>query len=202
MAAQGSPSPERAEAPPRITLRRIFDGSFLTLVGLCAGAGIAVFWLKGEDAFLHAVHESWELFGFILPRLAAAMLIAAFAQVLMPREVISRLIGEKAGAKSVIIATLAGAITPGGPLTCFPVVVALYAAGANKGALVAYLSSWAMLGVQRVFAWEIPLLGEDIALLRIAASAALPVLAGMIALYLPIQLRLPDQAPRAPKDGG
>jgi uncharacterized membrane protein YraQ (UPF0718 family) len=175
------------------TLRKSFDGAFLSLVAIAIACGLAVWFFKGPETFAHAVGGSYDLMFFVLPRLSAAMLIAAFIQLFIPKELISRLIGEKAGMASIFIATVAGALTPGGPLTCFPIVVALYTAGANSGALVAYLTAWAMLGVQRIFAWEIPLLGEEIALFRIIASAPLPILAGMIAYYLPIRIRIREQ---------
>ena len=57
---------------------------------------------------------------------AWALSYRSIPSTLIPREVVSRLIGDQAGIKSVVIATIAGALTPGGPLTSFPVVVALY----------------------------------------------------------------------------
>ena len=69
-------------------------------------------------------------------------------------------------------------------------MIALYAAGANKGALVAYLSSWAIIGMQRIIVWELPLLGPDVTAVRVGASILLPVIAGTIALYLPIRLKV------------
>ena len=88
------------------------------------------------------------------------------------------------------MATVAGSLTPGGPLTSFPVVIALYAAGANKGALVAYITSWAMIGIQRIIVWELPLLGPDITFIRVSASMLLPIIAGILALYIPIRITL------------
>lgn len=185
--------PSGAEARDRSALRRAFDGSFLVFCGLAVAAAGAVWWLKGPQAFEHSIAESLELLWFILPRVGAAMIIAAFLQVMVPREVIARLIGDKAGVRSVVIATVAGVLTPGGPLTCFPIVVALKASGANSGALVAYILSWAMMGMQRIFVWELPLMGPDFTMLRVAASAVLPIVAGLIALRLPIGLSPPDR---------
>jgi uncharacterized membrane protein YraQ (UPF0718 family) len=124
----------------------------------------------------------------VAPRMLAALLLAAFIQVLVPRDVVARLVGAESGARGVIIATIAGALTPGGPLTCFPMVVALHASGAHQGALIAYLTSWAMLGAQRILVWELPLMGNEFMLTRLAASFALPVIAGLIALKVPIRL--------------
>ena len=172
-------------------LRMSFGPSLFVFAGLAIGAGFAVYYLKGPTAYDRAIEDSWELMTFIAPRVGAAVLIAAFLQILVPREVISRLIGENAGIKSVLIATVAGSLTPGGPLTSFPIVIALYAAGANKGALVAYLSSWAIIGMQRIIVWELPLLGPDITAIRVGASVLLPIIAGIIALYIPIRLKVP-----------
>ena len=171
-------------------LRRSFGASLFVFFGLALGAGFSVYVFKGPTVYERAIQDAWDLMLFIAPRVGAAVLIAAFLQILVPKEVISRLIGENAGVKSVIIATFAGALTPGGPLTSFPVVIALYAAGANKGALVAYLSSWAIIGMQRIIVWELPLLGPDVTAVRVGASILLPVIAGTIALYLPIRLKV------------
>ena len=172
--------------------RRSFDKSLLVFAVLSTGSGAAVFWLHGAAAFQHSVDDSLHLLQFILPRVGAAVLIAAFLQILVPREIVSRLIGDQAGIGSIFIATAAGIFTPGGPLTSFPIVVALYAAGANKGALVAYLSAWAMVGAQRVLVWELPLMGPDFTMIRVGASLILPIIAGSIALYLPIRLEMSD----------
>jgi len=172
--------------------RRAFDKSLLAFAVLASGSGAAVYWLHGGEAFQQSIDESWHLFRFIFPRVGAAVLIAAFLQILVPREIVSRLIGEQAGIASIFIATVAGIFTPGGPLTSFPIVIALYASGANKGALVAYLSAWAMVGAQRILVWELPLMGPDFTLIRVGSSLILPILAGTIALYLPIRLKMPD----------
>jgi len=173
-----------------------FDRTLLAFAALAVASGAATWWLKGTAVFEHTLAESLDLLWFILPRVGAAMIIAAFLQVMLPRQLVARLIGDQAGARSVVIATLGGALTPGGPLTSFPIIVALHASGANQGALVAYLLSWAMLGVQRIFVWEFPLMGPDFTLLRVTASFLLPVIAGLIALRLPIRIAVPDHAGR------
>ena len=173
--------------------RKIFDGSLLVFALLALAAGLAVWFWKGPVAFDRAIDDAWALFQFIMPRVGAAVLIAAFLQLLIPREVVSRLIGDQGGIKSVVIATIAGALTPGGPLTSFPIVVALYVSGANRGALVAYISAWAMIGFQRILVWELPLMGEEFTAIRVGASVLLPIICGTVALYLPIKINLPEK---------
>ena len=171
-------------------LKKSFGPSLIIFALLAIGSGLTVYHLKGPSSYERAIIDALELLTFIGPRVGAAVIIAAFLQILIPQEVISRLIGEKAGIKSVFIATVAGSLTPGGPLTSFPVVIALYASGANKGALVAYITSWAMIGIQRIMVWELPLLGPDITFIRVSASLLLPIIAGILALYIPIRITL------------
>jgi len=174
--------------------RKIFDGSLYIFAALSILSGLAVWNFKGPQAFERAIIDAYELFKFVIPRVGAAVLIAAFLQLLLPRDLIAKLIGDDAGIKSILIATVAGAITPGGPVTSFPIVIALYLSGANKGALVAYLSAWAMIGFQRILVWELPLMGEEFTITRVSASFLLPIICGVIALYLPIKINIPNQS--------
>lgn len=174
-----------------LSVRRAFGGSFIAFALIAAAGGVLVYVLKGEAALRHALHEEFELLWFLLPRVGGALFMAAFLQIMVPREIVARLIGARAGFRGVLIATVAGALTPGGPVTSFPIVVALYAAGASKGALVAYITSWAMLGIQRVLVWEFPLMGAHFTGLRLLASLALPVIAGAIAMHLPLRTGAP-----------
>ena len=104
--------------------------------------------------------------------------------MLLPGELVVKWIGKKAGLKGILIACLAGALTPGVPIISFPLLSALYRLGASISSLVAYLTAWELLGVQRILIWDIPLMGVKFTVLRIAVSFFLPVLAGMIAHHV------------------
>ena len=130
------------EEKEKSLLRRSFGASLFIFLGLAIGAGFSVYFFKGPTVYERAIQDAWDLMIFIAPRVGAAVLIAAFLQILVPKEVISRLIGANAGVKSVIIATFAGALTPGGPLTSFPVVIALYAAGVFDAETVHGVPFW------------------------------------------------------------
>ena len=190
-APDGGDGKKAGGGTPAISLRRAFGRSFLAFAAVAIALGAACYWLKGPEAFDRALADGAQMMMYIVPRIVGAMLVAAFIQVLVPREIVARLIGEKSGFRGLIIATLAGTFTPGGPLTSFPIVVALHAAGANPGALIAYLSAWAMIGFQRMLIWEFPFMGPHFTALHIAASITLPVIAGMIANRLPIRVAVP-----------
>ena len=165
---------------------RFIDVSFLVFSGLAVITG-ALSYLKGEEFFLKGVDASVSMFMEVLPRLLAAFGIAGFIEVLMPREAVTKWIGEKSGFKGILVASLGGALTPGGPIASFPLISALYRLGADFGPLVAYLTAWVLIALQRILIWEIPLMGVKFALLRLCASFTLPILAGLTARSLALR---------------
>ena len=109
-----------------------------------------------------------------------ALILAGLMQVLVPQEVVARYFGRAAGFRALAIATVAGALTPGGPMVSVPLLVAAANSGAGTPSLVAYMTAWSLFGVQRIIAWEAPLMGWHFVSVRVAASIALPVLAGWL----------------------
>ena len=70
-------------------------------------------------------------------------------------------------------------------MTSFPLVQSLQQAGTGRSALISYITSWSTMGFQRILNWELPLLGPDLTLLRIASSLPLPIIAGITSRFLP-----------------
>jgi uncharacterized membrane protein YraQ (UPF0718 family) len=175
--------------PPEAIKRRnpLRDASFLVLAGIALTAGTLCY-MKGEAVFFKGLDASWLMFLEVMPRMLAAFLMAGFVQVLVPRDLIVQWIGEKSGVKGITIATLAGICTPGGPMISFPLIVALHKLGADFGPLIGYLTSWELMGIQRIVIWEIPMMGVRFAALRFLVSLSLPVIAGLIARKLVLHL--------------
>jgi uncharacterized membrane protein YraQ (UPF0718 family) len=98
----------------------------------------------------------------------------------------ARWMGPASGMTGLALATLAGIATPGGPMAAFPLVLVLAQAGADRGAVIAFILSWALNGFARILIWEVPVLGPDFTLLRFLCGLPLPLLAGWIARRLPI----------------
>jgi uncharacterized membrane protein YraQ (UPF0718 family) len=82
--------------------------------------------------------------------------------------------------RAILMATAAGMITPGGPMVSVPFMVALAHSGAALPSLVAYMTSWSLFGLQRIIAWEAPLMGWHFVWVRVLPSLAFPVLAGWL----------------------
>ena len=101
-------------------------------------------------------------------------------QVLVPQEVVSRHLGREGGFRAILIASIAGILTPGGPMVTVPFLVVLANSGAAMAPLVAYMTSWSLFGLQRIIAWEAPLMGWHFVVVRVLPSLAFPVLAGWL----------------------
>ncbi len=199
--AKNPPEPAPAGTPPpaasrntenRLTLSDVFGTTFWVFAVAAMATGTICWLTLGPDAVRASLDSDVDLIIMLLPRFGAGMLIAALLKELLPRERIARYVGEGAGLPAIGIATVVGAMTPGGPMTSFPIVRALREAGTGRGPLVAYVTSWSTLGFQRVLNWELPLLGPEFTALRAIVSAPLPVIAGLMSRLWP-PARPPEQ---------
>jgi uncharacterized membrane protein YraQ (UPF0718 family) len=185
----------RPDKTRKSLLSRCFDRAFWMFLVLATAAAVACWVVQGPEVFKAALHDDLGLMAVVFPRVLLALLVAGLVQVILPRDKVAYWVGSESGLRGILIATVAGALTPGGPMTSFPFVVALYMAGADRGSLVAYLTSWSLLGFQRFMVWEVPILGIDFALLRALANLPLPIIAGLLAR------KLPGMAARVPPPG-
>ncbi|MFP4607932.1 MAG: permease [Thiohalospira sp.] len=161
--------------------RMVFNPTNGFFAGVAALAAWALAEREGRAAVETALWEAGELLLLVAPILVSAVLISGYVQTMVPRDAMERWLGRGSGLRGLTLAAMAGALTPGGPFAAFPLVVALWESGAGFGVCVAYLTSWSVLGIQRALVWEIPLLGADFVLLRLAASLLLPLIAGVLA---------------------
>lgn len=158
--------------------------SLLVLAGLVAASALLCYALKGTRGVAASFDDSVSLLAAMVPRMIGALAIAGFVQALVPKDLVGRWLGDEGGLRGLAFATVAGMVTPGGPMLSFPLVVALKAAGANVPTLIAYLTAWSLLGVHRIVMWEIPLLGTKFAAVRFLASLPMPFLAGALTRVL------------------
>ena len=157
----------------------VFDVSFLILSSLAVVFAMVAY---AKDPSLPAVgaRNGLALLWFIIPRLVPALILAGMIQVVIPQETVGRYFGQQSGLSAIFIASAAGVITPGGPMVSVPLLVVLSNSGMALGPLVAYMTAWSLFGVQRIIAWEAPLMRWRFVSLRVLASLAFPVLAGWL----------------------
>ena len=87
--------------------------AFFMLLALAAGAALAQ--RQGTDAVIEALVAAGELMVLVLPLVVVAIVMAAYAQALLPRQRVEQWLGRDAGWRGLFIAMGAGIITPGGP---------------------------------------------------------------------------------------
>ena len=172
--------PAATTAAPAAKRSRI-DWSIVLFLSLCLASGGASWWLYGSSVVAAEARDAaWTVAG-VVPQLTLGILVAAFAQVVVPRDKVGRLLGEQSGLKGLTLATLFGIVMPGGPFASFPLVYALARSGADMGALIAFLVAWATISLSRLLIWEIPFMGFDFGMLRFVSSLPRPRLAGRFA---------------------
>lgn len=161
--------------------RRAFDWSTAVIAALAFGSAAFVYFRHGQARFLAILVDDLSLFGTMLPKVLAGCLIGAFVTLLLPRETITRWVGSESGIAGILVATVAGAVLPGGPFTIYPVAGAFLIAGADVGAACAFVISWTLIGYTRAIVWELPFFGLDFVTWRILYSLPLPILSGLAA---------------------
>jgi uncharacterized membrane protein YraQ (UPF0718 family) len=166
---------------PQGSRRISIDWSTLIVATLVVGAATTVFLRDGSARFLEILGHDAALFADMLPKVLAGCLIGAFIMLLLPRETVARLVGGESGLRGILIATVTGAIIPGGPFSIYPIAGAFAAVGADAGAVVAFVTSWTLLGYNRALIWELPFFGYEFIGWRMLAALPLPILAGVLA---------------------
>ena len=150
-----------------------------------------VFRRSGKLGLSAAGRDAFNTFRPLVIRLPCALLAAAFLVQIIPVEVVSNLIGRDSGVWGIIIAAAAGGFLPGGPMVTFPITAVFQQAGAGLPQLVAMISGWSIFAINRLLAYEAPIMGWRFAALRNLSCLALPVLAGFGAELLLDFVRTP-----------
>jgi len=161
--------------------RKPFDWSTAFIAVVVVSAAAVVYLRDGQARFLEILIADFVLFLDLLPKVLAACLIATLFAVLMPRETVVRWVGGESGFMGLMIATLAGIVVPGGPITVFPIAAAFVAIGADIGATIAFVTSWTLLGYGRALVWELPFFGAEFVIWRSLVALPLPLVAGLLA---------------------
>jgi uncharacterized protein len=144
----------------RVALRRSMDTSTVVMM-VAAVIALAVIYFKSPEVANKGLNATGSLMLEIAPRMIAAFTLAGLFQAVVPEDVILRWMGHGSGFRGILIGMSLGGITPGGPMTHFPVIASLFKMGVGIGPLVAYLSAWSLFGLQRVIMWGNSVLGRQ-----------------------------------------
>jgi uncharacterized membrane protein YraQ (UPF0718 family) len=144
--------------------------------------------LQGEGKNVAGLKSAWVMTYQIIPLLMFAFIVAGMVQVLIPREVIARWVGDESGMRGILFGTLAGAITPGGPYITLPIAAGLMKAGAGTGTMVAYVTAWSLIAVARL-PLMVGIMGWRFTWIHLASVIIFAPLAGLIAQQIVKLLR-------------
>ncbi len=123
-------------------------------------------------------------FLLLLPRIGVGVVGAGYVAEVLPRELIAPWLGPESGLIGVALATLGGALTPGGPVVGFSIGAAALKSGAGAPQVIAYSTAWALYAIHRLVIWEVPMMPARIVWLRAAVSLPLPFIAAALAMLL------------------
>ena len=135
---------------------------------------------KGQGQHIIGLKIALKITAQILPLLIFAFIMAGMIQTLLPRELISKWIGEESGLRGIFIGSLVGGITPGGPYVTLPIAAGFLRAGAGIGTMVAFVTAWSLWAVSRL-PMEIGILGWKFTVVRLACTFLFPPIAGLLA---------------------
>ena len=157
-----------------------FDRTLAIILGLLGLLSAIALWQGGGEllrAGLGSGGRRLLRFGLLI---VVSFLVAGLAEKRVPHAWVEGALGDEAGIRGLFVATAAGIVTPSGPFLALPIAAALFRSGASMAAVVTFVSSWSLLAVHRLVAWERPLLGWRFAVFRYTASIALPPTAGLL----------------------
>jgi hypothetical protein len=81
----------------------------------------AVYW-KSPAAASSGLSATGALILEIIPRMVAAFTLAGLIQAIVPQEMIVKWMGHGSGMRGILIGMTLGSLTPGGPMTHFPII--------------------------------------------------------------------------------
>lgn len=150
------------------------------VMGALAAALLMLGYWRGEGQHLQGLRSAFGMILEIVPLLLCAFIVAGMVQVLLPRDLIAKWVGGESGMRGILIGTVAGGLSPGGPYVSLPVVAGLLRAGAGIGTMVAFLTGWSLWAVARL-PMEVGILGWKFTLIRLATTFFFPPVAGWLA---------------------
>lgn len=159
------------------------------VMGVIALILVAIAYFRGQGQHISGLQSAAKMTIQILPLIIFAFIIAGMIQSLLPHQIVSKWIGAESGIRGILIGTVAGGLSPGGPYVSLPIAVGLLKSGAGVGTMVAYLTGWSLWAIGRI-PMELGILGWKLTLIRLVSTFFFPPIAGLIAQAIFSNVRL------------
>ena len=112
-----------------------------------------------------ALKKAWKSFENILPQILTILAFLGMVLALLSPDVISHLLGQKAGWQGMIIASIIGSITLMPAFIAFPIAAMLLKNGAGFAQLAVFVSTLTMVGIVTL-PMEMKYFGKKISIMR------------------------------------
>ncbi|MBN2050445.1 MAG: permease [Spirochaetales bacterium] len=146
------------------------------LVTAAAAVILALVLPDRRQAFLEA---SWKFFLEMLIILPAITVMIGLFSVFVPKELITKHLGESSGFKGFLLSLGLGML-PAGPLyVAFPVAAALLAKGARRANIIVFLTAWACIKLPQEM-MEFTFMGPAFTFTRLALTVIAAALMGFL----------------------
>jgi len=140
--------------------------------------------VRSKALFREGAAEGARDFVLLLPRILIGVVGSGYIAAIMPQDLITTWIGPQSGVLGITIATLAGAVTPGGAVVGFSVGAAALKGGGGAPQVIAYSTAWSLYALTRLINWEVAMMPVRVVWLRAIVSIPLPFLAGVGAMLI------------------
>lgn len=154
------------------------------LLWLVVGSLAAIAAMRGRVLLNESARQGVMEFILLLPRIAIGVIGSGFIAEALPNEWVAPWLGPESGFLGVVMATIGGALTPGGPVFGFSIGAAALKSGAGAPQVIAYSTAWALYAIHRLLIWEVPMMPARVVWLRAAVSLPLPFIAAALAMLL------------------
>ncbi|MEE8179629.1 MAG: permease [bacterium] len=150
------------------------------IMGVLAIILVSIGYYKGGGEHVLGLKSAMNMTIQILPLVILAFIVAGMVQTLVSHEFLSKWIGKGSGIRGILIGTVAGSLTPGGPYVSLPIAAGLLRSGASVGTTVAFLTGWSLWAFGRL-PIEVGIMGWKFTLIRMVSTFLFPPIAGLIA---------------------
>ena len=145
----------------------------IALWAIALALGLTLF-LRDQPMFADSLRFARREFFALLPRIAIGMIGSGFIAEILPQDAMLAWFGPGTGPWGMVIAAVAGALTPGGPVIGFALATTALKSGAGAPQVIAYNIAWALFALHRVIIYEIPAMPPRVVWLRVLVSLPLP----------------------------
>ncbi len=149
--------------------------------------GTAVLYLymlifRPEDARKGLTNGSMMFLG-LLTLIFAAILLASAIQVLIPKDLIQKYLGPKAGLRGVLTGGLLAGLLQGGPYAVYPIIKGLQEEGVGLSVVISMLVGYSIIGSGRIV-YGLAIFEVKIIAIRVILGVGLAILSCVLIYFV------------------